>query len=61
MQIYLKSKDERIWQMVVKGYIAPAVTAIDGSTSPKPDYTWDDNDLNNLKWNNHGLSASSAM
>ena len=41
MQIYLRPKDERIWQMVVRGF-----TATDGTTGPKSEDTWDDNDLN---------------
>ena len=39
MQIYLKSKDERIWQMVVKGYTAPTVISTYGKTVPKLDDT----------------------
>ena len=52
MQIYLKSKDERIWRMVIRGF-----TTTDGTTSPKPKDTWDDNDLKQSNWNNQGLNT----
>ena len=57
MQIYLKSKDERIWQMVVRDYVAPTITASNGTTGSKPEDTWDDNDFNRSKWNNQGLNV----
>ena len=43
--------------MVVRGYVAPTVTATDGTTGPKPEDTWDDNDLNRYKLNNQGLNS----
>lgn len=43
--------------MVEKGYIVPTVITIDGITGPKPEDTWDKNDLNYSKWNNQGLNA----
>ena len=43
--------------MVVRGYVAPTITTVDGTTGPKPEDTWDDNDLNRSKWNNQGLNA----
>ena len=57
MQIYLKSKYVIIWQMLVKGYTAPTITDTEGKIVPKPEKTWNDNDLNNYKWNNQGLNA----
>ena len=43
--------------MVVKGYVAPTITATNGTANSKPEHTWDDNDLNRSKWNNQGLNA----
>lgn len=57
MHIYLKSKDEKIQQMIVKGYTAPTVITTDGTTGPKPEDTQDDYDFNKSKWNNEGLNA----
>ena len=57
MQICLKSKDENIWQMLVKGYTTPTITDTDGKVVPKLEETWNKNDLNNSKWNNQGLNA----
>ena len=57
MQIYIKFKDERIWKMVVKGYVALTFTAFNSTTGPKSKDTWDDNYLNRSKWNNQGLNA----
>lgn len=43
--------------MVFKRYTAPTVTDTDGKNGPKPEDTWDENDLNRFKWNNQGLNA----
>lgn len=57
MTIYLKSKDERIWQLILNGYKAPVDTDAEGKTSPKPVEKWTEADHKNSSNNFKGLHA----
>ena len=57
VQIDIKSKDERIWHMVVRGYTAPIITDTYVKTSQISEEVWNESDLNNSKCNNKGINA----
>ena len=55
MRIYVQSVDYELWRIIVKGPKTPTIK-IEGKDEPKPESTWDENDLKMLQSNSKAMN-----
>lgn len=57
IRIYIKSLDERAWQLIVNGWTSPKQTDADGDTLTKPETEWTTDETAVSNYNSKALNA----